>query len=479
MECESTTLVDDRTELMDFFPVFLRVADRQCLVVGGGAIAYRKIVLLLKSNANIVVLATDLISSIQELADENRIVAIIKSFEDGDIKNSSLVIAATNQYSVNAKIADAANKLNIPVNVVDTPDLSSFIFPAIVERPPLTIAVSSGGSSPILVRMLRERLETLIPARFGRLAEFAAGFRDVMKQRIPDISKRRRVWEQILYGPIAELVFAGQLQEAKLRLTNIVDHLQSSQKNTGSVALVGAGPGDSELLTLRALRLIQQADVVVYDRLVSADILELTRRDAEKIYAGKARSQHVMSQESINQMLVRLAKQGLQVVRLKGGDPFIFGRGGEEIETLADQGISFQVVPGITAAAGCASYAGVPLTHRDYAQSCVFITGHLQEGQVNLDWDHLMVPNQTIVVYMGLVGLPQICQHLIQSGKSAETPIALVEHGTQQDQRVITGTLVSIADIVENAKVSAPTLLIIGEVVRLRDKLAWFQKSPD
>jgi uroporphyrin-III C-methyltransferase/precorrin-2 dehydrogenase/sirohydrochlorin ferrochelatase len=311
------------------------------------------------------------------------------------------------------------------------------------------------------------------------LAEFAARFRSLMKQRFTDVSQRRRIWEQILYGPIAELVFSGQQQAAEQRLHNLVDAVDSGQQLVGSVALVGAGPGDPELLTLRALRLIQQADVVVYDRLVSPGILELVRREAEKIYAGKARSKHSMSQETINQLLVRLANQGKQVVRLKGGDPFIFGRGGEEIETLVDENISFQVVPGITAASGCASYAGIPLTHRDYAQSCVFITGHLQEGSINLDWEHLMVPNQTIVVYMGLIGLPQICQQLILSGKPAETPVALVEHGTQQDQRVITGTLVSLPEIVENAQVSAPTLLIIGDVVRLRDKLAWFRKVPD
>ncbi len=464
---------------MDFFPVFLRVANRQCLVVGGGAIAFRKIHLLLKSKATIHVVAVEVNSSIRKLADNNRIVVIKKQFESSDVNNSSLVIAATNDEVVNEKVADAAKLLNIPVNVVDTPDLSSFIFPAIVERPPLTIAVSSGGASPVLVRILRERLETLVPARFGVLAEFSARFRGLMKQRFTDVSQRRRIWEQILYGPIAELVFAGQQQAAEQRLHHLVEAVDSGQQLMGSVALVGAGPGDPELLTLRALRLIQQADVVVYDRLVSPDILELVRRDAERIYAGKARSQHSMTQETINQLLVRLANQGKQVVRLKGGDPFIFGRGGEEIETLVDENIGFQVVPGITAASGCAAYAGIPLTHRDYAQSCVFITGHLQQGSINLDWEHLMLPNQTIVVYMGLIGLPQICQHLILSGKPTETPVALVEHGTQQDQRVITGTLASLPEIVENAQVSAPTLLIIGDVVRLRDKLAWFQKTPD
>ncbi|MEE9344984.1 MAG: siroheme synthase CysG [Methylococcales bacterium] len=462
---------------MEFFPVFLRVSGRQCLVVGAGNTAYRKVSLLLKSKAKIVVISPETNAPMRELVNNNRIVFIQKTFEASDVNEYRLVIAATNNSAVNSSVADAARLLDIPVNVVDTPDISSFIFPAIVERPPLTIAVSSGGSSPVLVRILRERLETLIPTRFGALAEFAARFRELIKQRIPNAPQRRHIWEQILYGPIAELVFAGQQQEAERRLHRVVDALVPGQQRSGSVALIGAGPGDPELLTLRALRLIQQADIVVYDRLVSPGILELVRRDAEKIYAGKSRNQHTMSQETINQLLVRLANQGKQVVRLKGGDPFIFGRGGEEIETLVDEDITFQVVPGITAASGCASYAGIPLTHRDYAQSCVFITGHLQEGCINLDWEHLMAPNQTIVVYMGLIGLPQICKQLIQSGKSAETPIALIEHGTQQDQRVITGTLATLPEIVENAQVSAPTLLIIGEVVRLRDKLAWFQNS--
>ncbi len=462
---------------MEFFPVFLRISGSQCLVVGAGSTAYRKVHLLLKSKAQIVVVSPETNPAMRELANNKRIVLIEKEFATSDVNNCRLVIAATNDYAVNSSVADAAGHLNIPVNVVDTPNLSSFIFPAIVERPPLTIAVSSGGFSPVLVRILRERLETLIPARFGALAEFAAGFRDLMKQRVPDVPGRRRIWEKILYGPIAELVFAGQLQEAEKRLHHLLDAVVPGQQLSGSVALIGAGPGDPELLTLRALRLMQQADVVVYDRLVSTDILELVRRDAEKIYAGKAHSQHSMTQESINQLLVRLAKQGKQVVRLKGGDPFIFGRGGEEIETLVDEDIPFQVVPGITAASGCASYAGIPLTHRDYAQSCVFITGHLQEGGVNLDWEHLMVPNQTIVVYMGLIGLPQICQQLIHSGKSAETPVALVEHGTYQDQRVITGTLATLPEIIDNSEVTAPTLLIIGDVVRLRNKLAWFQTT--
>ncbi|MEE9424573.1 MAG: siroheme synthase CysG [Methylococcales bacterium] len=462
---------------MEFFPVFLRVADSQCLVVGAGSTAYRKVSLLLKSKANIVVVSPEINSAMRELADNKRIVFIQKKFTTSDVKDCRLVIAATNDDAVNSSVADAAKRLDIPVNVVDTPELSSFIFPAIVERPPLTIAVSSGGSSPVLVRILRERLETLIPARFGTLAEFAARFRELIKQRIPNVPQRRRIWEQILYGPIAELVFAGQQKEAEKNLHHLVDAVVPGQQLSGSVALIGAGPGDPELLTLRALRLIQQADVVVYDRLVSQDILELVRRDAEKIYAGKARAQHTMSQETINQLLVRLANQGKQVVRLKGGDPFIFGRGGEEIETLVDDNITFQVVPGITAASGCASYAGIPLTHRDYAQSCVFITGHLQDGCINLDWEHLMAPNQTIVVYMGLIGLPEICQQLIHSGKSAETPVALIEHGTCQDQRVMTGTLATLPEIVKNAEVSAPTLLIIGNVVRLRDKLAWFQNK--
>jgi uroporphyrin-III C-methyltransferase/precorrin-2 dehydrogenase/sirohydrochlorin ferrochelatase len=337
------------------------------------------------------------------------------------------------------------------------------------------VAVSSGGASPVLARLLRARLESMIPATYGRLATLAAAFREQVKARFRP-GERRRFWERVLQGPIAELALSGRDDDARRALQATLDDTRL-EFSSGEVSLVGAGPGDPDLLTFRALRLMQQADVVVYDRLVSRPILDLVRLDAERIYAGKERAQHALPQDDINHLLVRLAKEGKRVVRLKGGDPFIFGRGGEEIATLAAEGIPFQVVPGITAAAGCASYAGIPLTHRDYSQSVVFVTGQLQEGSVKLNWPALAQPRQTIVFYMGLHGVDVLCRELVAHGLPATTPAALVQQGTTMQQRVLTGTLDTLPGIVHRSEVKAPTLIIVGEVVRLREKLKWF--APD
>jgi uroporphyrin-III C-methyltransferase/precorrin-2 dehydrogenase/sirohydrochlorin ferrochelatase len=361
------------------------------------------------------------------------------------------------------------------VNVVDQPALCSFILPSIIERAPLVVAVSSGGAAPVLARLLRARLETLIPAGYGRLATLAGAFRDRVKARFKP-QERRRFWERTLQGPIAELVFSGRDAEARKALQAALDDTRLAFGG-GEVSLVGAGPGDPDLLTFRALRLMQQADVVVYDRLVSQPVLDLVRLAAERIYAGKERAKHTLPQEDISHLLVRLAREGKRVVRLKGGDPFIFGRGGEEIDTLAAEGIPFQVVPGITAAAGCASYAGIPLTHRDCAQSVVFVTGHLQNGSMDLNWRALAQPRQTIVFYMGLVGVDVLCRELVTHGLPASTPAALIQQGTTPQQRVLTGSLGTLPGIVRQSNVKAPTLIIIGEVVKLRERLNWFEPA--
>jgi uroporphyrin-III C-methyltransferase/precorrin-2 dehydrogenase/sirohydrochlorin ferrochelatase len=347
--------------------------------------------------------------------------------------------------------------------------------PSIIDRAPVIVAVSSGGASPVLARLLRARLETLIPAGYGRLAALAAEFRDQVKARFKP-SERRRFWERVLQGPIAELVFAGREDAAHKALRETIEDTRVAVGG-GEVSLIGAGPGDPDLLTFRALRLMQRADVVVYDRLVSQPVLDLVRRDAERIYAGKERAKHALQQEDINHLLIRLAKEGKRVVRLKGGDPFIFGRGGEELDTLAAEGISFQVVPGITAASGCASYAGIPLTHRDCAQSVVFVTGHLQDGSMNLNWPALAQPRQTIVFYMGLIGVDVLCRELIAHGLPAATPAALIQQGTTPEQRVLTGDLATLPGIVSRGGVKAPTLIIIGEVVKLRERLKWFEPA--
>jgi len=460
---------------MDYLPIFLDVRDEPCLVVGGGEVAARKAARLLGAGARVTVLAPELGAAFDADLAAGRIEHRAASFGPQDMAGFAVAIAATDDEAVNRAVAAAARQRRIPVNVVDQPALCSFIMPSIVERAPLIVAVSSGGASPVLARLMRARLETLIPAGYGRLATLAAAFRGQVKARFKP-PERRRFWERVLQGPIAELVFSGRDTEARAALQSALDDPRLAFGG-GEVALIGAGPGDPDLLTFRALRLMQQADVVVYDRLVSRPILDLVRLDAERIYAGKERAKHALPQDDINHLLVRLAREGKRVVRLKGGDPFIFGRGGEEIDTLAAEGIPFQVVPGITAAAGCASYAGIPLTHRDYSQSVVFVTGHLQDGSMNLNWPALAQPRQTVVFYMGLVGLDILCHELVAHGLPAATPAALIQQGTTPQQRVLTGTLDTLPDIVRRGDVKAPTLIIVGEVVKLRERLKWFESA--
>jgi uroporphyrin-III C-methyltransferase/precorrin-2 dehydrogenase/sirohydrochlorin ferrochelatase len=477
---------------MDFFPIFLDIRNRTCLVVGGGIVAARKTESLLRAGARVVIVAPllcpELHVRLSERSLKGRITHRTEVFSPQHLEGAVLVVAATDSAEVNHEVSQAAGQRHVPVNVVDDPALCSFIMPAIVDRSPVLIAVSTGGASPVLARLLRARLETMIPAAYGRLAACAAAFRASVKQRFSQPDKRRRFWENVLQGPFAEMVLAGKDQAAKDHLERLLRRDEYDNYDSGSVQaameevagevyLVGAGPGNPDLLTFRAMRLMQQADVVVYDRLVSPEILDMARRDAARIYAGKERSNHALPQESINDLLVRLAKEGKRVLRLKGGDPFIFGRGGEEIETLSSQGIPFQVVPGITAASGAASFAGIPLTHRDYAQSCIFVTGHLKDGSVNLDWDMLARPNQTIVIYMGLLGLPVLCAQLAAHGLPATTPAAIVQQGTTQNQRVLTGTLETLPRLTAEAKLTPPTLIIVGEVVKLHWRLAWFTPS--
>jgi uroporphyrin-III C-methyltransferase/precorrin-2 dehydrogenase/sirohydrochlorin ferrochelatase len=459
---------------MDYFPVFLKVDGRPCLVVGGGKVAARKVTLLRRAGGRVTVVAPRICDELQALSENESVTLVGREFVPEDIDGKVLVIAATNDTAVNQSVSGLAGSQGIPVNVVDNPDLCSFIVPSIVDRSPVQVAVSTGGASPVLARLLRARLESFIPAAYGRLAQLVDEYRQRVKQRFTDPDQRRYFWESVLQGRVAELLFAGQEAQARSALQKAIDDTGENFETGGEVYLVGAGPGDPDLITFRALRLMQQADVVVYDRLVSQPILDLVRRDADMIYAGKARDRHTLSQENINQLLVRLAKEGKRVLRLKGGDPFIFGRGGEEIETLAQEGVPFQVVPGITAASGCASYAGIPLTHRDYAQSCTFVTGHLKDGSVDLDWDKLAKPAQTIVFYMGMHSIPVISKQLIAHGLSAETPVALVQQGTTPEQRVYIETLGSLPTLGDRHTVKPPTIIIVGEVVSLQSKLRWF-----
>ncbi|MGB7552069.1 MAG: siroheme synthase CysG [Chromatiaceae bacterium] len=459
---------------MDLLPIFLDIRDQPCLVVGGGMVAARKVASLRRAHARIHLVAPELTPELQDQADAGDLIHCDRNFKDKDIKGMRLIITATGDRKTNQRVARLAKASGIPVNVVDQPEECSFLLPSVIDRSPVVVAVSTTKASPVLARLLRTRLESMIPAGYGRLADLCANYRDAVKARFADERDRRRFWDRVLVGGVAERVFSGHLEEADAVMAR---ELAEARPNggMGEVYLVGAGPGDPDLVTFRALRLMQQADVVVHDRLVAKPILDLTRRDAQRIYVGKERDNHVMRQEDINRLLADLAKAGHRVLRLKGGDPFIFGRGGEEIDTLAAEGVPFQVVPGITAASGCAAYTGIPLTHRDYAQSVTFVTGHLKDGTMDLNWDQLAQPHQTVVFYMGLVGLALIVEQLLNHGVSPDMPIALIQQGTTPHQRVFSGTLATIQQVIAEEKPQPPTHIIVGEVVKLREKLNWFQ----
>lgn len=461
---------------MQALPIFINITQRLCVVIGGGEVALRKVSLLLRANASVKLFAPEICSQLQALVDAEKITYIPAQFEPQQIHMACLVIAATDDEAVNCAVSVAAKAQNIPVNVVDAPALCTFTMASIVERAPIVIAISSEGTAPVLARYIRTKIETMLPAGYGRIAAIAGEFRDKVKARFATSQERRIFWEGILQGPIVERILAGQESAARLALENAIAE-EPDTKQMGEVYLVGGGPGDPDLLTFRALRLMQQCDVCVYDKLVSPEVMDLVRRDAELIYVGKSRDQHTLPQDEINDLLAKLALAGKRVLRLKGGDPFIFGRGGEEIETLMQQKVPFQVVPGISAANGVSSYAGIPLTHRDYAQACLFITGHLKDGTLDLDWVAMSRPRQTVVIYMGLVGLAQICEQLIAHGVSPEMPAAVVQQGTTQRQRVVSATLKDLAQQVAQANIKAPCLTIVGEVVRLREHLNWFEPN--
>ncbi|MDH7943106.1 siroheme synthase CysG [Pseudohongiella sp. SYSU M77423] len=458
---------------MDYLPLFMNVTHRRCLLVGAGEVASRKAALLSRCGAHLVVVAPWISEEVRALAAHTELELHERPFQDGDLEEVDLVIAATDDPAVNVRVSELARQRRLPVNVVDQPDLCSFIVPAIVDRSPVVIAISTGGSSPVLTRRIKEQIEILLPAAYGRLAAMLGSWRSRVKERFESFSDRTRFWESLLSGILPDKVLQGRDDEAIELFENALKQ-GFDEAQTGEVYLVGAGPGDPDLLTLKALRLMYAADVVLFDRLVSPEIMKRVRPDAERVFVGKEAKHHPVPQEEINDLLVRLASEGKKVLRLKGGDPFIFGRGGEEIDRLTEAGIPFQVVPGITAASGCSAYAGIPLTHRDFSQSVRFVTGHLKNDQPDLDWQALAAEQQTLVIYMGLLTLPLICEQLLSHGMSTDMPVAVVEQGTLPQQRVVKGTLTSIADKVAAAEVRAPAIIIIGQVVRLQNQLAWF-----
>lgn len=466
---------------MQSLPVFMKLTGRRCVVIGGGDVALRKVHTLLKAGAYVDCYALDFCEGLQTLNASQKIQCTKEGFQEIQLDGACLVISATDDESVNQAVSYAAKFRNIPVNVVDAPHLCTFTMASIVDRSPIVIAISSEGNAPVLARFIRTKIETMLPATYGRIATIAGEFREKVKAKFSTIEARRYFWENMLQGPLVERVLSGQEDAARALLQKSLDDADAAS-NRGEVFLVGAGPGDPDLLTFRALRLMQACDVCVYDKLVSPEVMELVRRDAELIYVGKARNQHTLPQEEINELLAKLALQGKRVLRLKGGDPFIFGRGGEEIETLMQHRVPFQVVPGITAANGVSSYAGIPLTHRDYSQSCLFITGHLKtaangEFVLDLDWQAMARSRQTLVIYMGLVGMQQICEQLISHGVSPDMPAAVVQQGTTQHQKVVTATLQDLYEKVQAAQIKAPCLTIVGEVVKLREKLNWFHPN--
>lgn len=451
-------------------PLILRRTPR-FVVYGAGKVASRRVPALLASGCDVTVIAQQMDDSLQQLAQQGAISVQQRAVNQSSEQFDAAVwyLLALDDRSLNAILAKQIRAAAGWVCRADAPDDSDFYFPAVIDRSPVLVTVSSNGTAPALTRYLRQRLETFLPAEIASLGEFVARWRQRVQQTLP-LPQRKNFWRQWMRSVAPERVLARQAEAAEALTQAMLD---GNGPSAGEVYLVGAGPGDPDLLTFRALRLIQSADIVFYDRLVGERILELLPADAERYYVGKARSDHAVPQERINQLLVEHAQRGQRVLRLKGGDPFIFGRGGEELETLADSQVAFQVVPGITAAGGCAAYAGIPLTHRDHAQSVRFVTGHLKDGTCHLPWHELVHPDQTLVIYMGLAGLPQICQQLMAAGMPANTPIGLIEKGTRPDQQVHVSTLEKMPAYLEQHTIEPPTLTIVGSVVTLSSRLRW------
>lgn len=459
---------------MNYFPVFFDLKDQPVLVVGAGEVALRKVLLLERSGALITVVAPEVAPELKARAARGALTLEIREFVPGDLDGARLVVVATSRRAVNRWIAKLSDAQRIPVNVVDDREASRFIVPAIVDRDPVLVAISTGGTSPVLARRLRERLEAFIPKRFGELALWLRGLRQASLERLRDTRERRRFFEAIVDGPAARRFIDGDGRGALRIAQQLLGTTSVAPRPFGDVALVGAGPGDPELLTLKALRALQDADVILHDRLVAPAILDFARRDAALISVGKSAGGISTSQQEINELLIEYAKQGRRVVRLKGGDPFIFGRGGEELEALARAGINFSVIPGVTAALGIAAYAGIPLTHRQYAHSVSFVTGHADKDGKEPDWRALASPGTTAVFYMGLARLEHILQQLLDHGTTPDRPAAIVAHGTMPNQRVITATVGTLGALAAPAELESPALLVVGEVVALQSTLAWF-----
>lgn len=459
------------------YPIFASLAGRSALVVGGGNVAERKVAALLEAGATVRVGAPAFTPGLTAWAESGRISLICGEFAEHWLDRQWLVIAATSDTAVNAAVAAAAERQRIWANVVDDASRSSFQVPAVIDRAPLVVAVSTSGAAPVLARLVRERIEQLLDPSLGALAALAERWRGRIRGRLTNLSQRRRFLERLFQGRVAEFVRRGQIAVAEAALTRELDDAAAAPA-PGSVVLVGAGPGDAGLLTLRGLRALNEADVILHDRLVSRDVLALARRDADLVEVGKEAGTHHTTQDGIHALLLEHARAGRRVVRLKGGDSFVFGRGGEELEFLHAHGIAYEVVPGVTAALACAAYAGIPLTHRDHAQSVRLVTAHCKASLDTLDWPALAAERQTLAIYMGVAGLERICANLIAHGRAATTPAALIENGSRREQRVVLGDLANLAQRARAHAATSPALLIVGEVAALGAQLHWFGAAP-
>jgi len=462
---------------MDHLPIFYDVKNKPVIIVGGGTLGARRADMALRAGAKVLQFAKILSEEFIDIKKNEKFTHITEPLAAHHFKDARLAYAATENDELDKTVHQLATAASVPVNVADSPDLCDFITPSILDRSPLVVGISTAGTSPMLGRMIKARLETMIPAAYGQFSNFLGGYRQQVMERINDGAIRRRFWERVMDGPVLDHVLSGHEAEAEAEMDRELNsYADGSHKNAvGEVYLVGAGPGDPDLLTFRALRLMQRADVVLYDRLVGDGILNLVRRDAERVYVGKEAKDHSVPQEEISQWLVDFAREGKRVLRLKGGDPFIFGRGGEEIETLAAEGIPFQVVPGITSASGASTYAGIPLTHRDHAQACIFVTGHGKDGRFDLDWESLIQPSQTVCIYMGLTHLPELMGEFIRRGADKDLAAAAIFHGTRRNQQVITGSISTLSKNVAASELRGPAMIVIGSVVTLREKLNWYE----
>jgi uroporphyrin-III C-methyltransferase/precorrin-2 dehydrogenase/sirohydrochlorin ferrochelatase len=458
---------------MTLFPLFADVKGRRVVVVGAGSVAERKVGSLLAAGAHVVVGALTFTEELLRLKNQGEIETITGRFEPAWLDEAWLIVAATNDITTNQHIARCAQQRRIFINVVDDAQLSSFHVPSIVDRSPLIVAISSSGTAPMLARRVRERLEILLEHSLGPLAALAQKYRPAIRRLRPNLGSRREFYDSLLDGPVADALRKEHGLLAERELKKILAQPRSAP--TGKVALVGAGPGDPDLLTIKGLRALNQADVILYDRLVSKEVLALARRDALQIAVGKTPGEdHDATQRRIHDLLLTHARSGKYVVRLKGGDAFIFGRGGEELEFLSEHGIAYEVVPGITAALACAAYAGIPLTHRDHAQSVRLITAHSSHDDDTHDWNSLAQGKQTLAFYMGVSQLSWLSTQLIEHGCAGDTPFALIENGTRSNQRVLNGSLKDLAALANTHAFEAPSLLLVGETAALTKKLQWF-----